>query len=117
MYAEVGAALGNADFDDLYDTIVEDLALKFSIVDPKGGGRSLTAPISAIYFNAGDYADCPFALIATGREAEIVDRLMSSVHWNNEEADHDPQEPSAPATDMAVSRRSPARRARTSGRR
>ncbi|WP_201841833.1 hypothetical protein [Microvirga zambiensis] len=57
MSAEVGAALGDADIDDLYATIVEDPALRFSIVDPKGGARSLTVPIPVISFNAGDYTD------------------------------------------------------------
>jgi hypothetical protein len=43
-------AIGDAkaDISDLYNTVVEDLALTFWIEDPHGDERTLSAPIVAI---------------------------------------------------------------------
>lgn len=48
-YTDFGAAITEANIQDLYDSVVDDLALTFTIEDPQGGGRTLSAPIAAIY--------------------------------------------------------------------
>jgi hypothetical protein len=86
-YTEVGSAINDAkiDISDLYNTVVEDLALTFRIEDPHGDERTLSAPIAAIYFNPDWDTYDPFLLIATGREDEVHSRLLRGVPWYNDE--------------------------------
>ncbi|WP_114947270.1 hypothetical protein [Microvirga calopogonii] len=86
-YTEVGGAIGDANvkIDDLYNTVVEDLALMFTIEDPHGDSRTLSAPIAAIYFNPDWDTYDPFVIIAKGREDEVQTRMLRGVPWYNDE--------------------------------
>jgi hypothetical protein len=86
-YEEVGVAIrdAKADIDDLYNTVVEDLALTFRIDDPSGDERTLSAPIAAIYFNPDWDTYDPYVIIARGREDEVHSRMIRGVPWYNEE--------------------------------
>jgi hypothetical protein len=86
-YTEVGGAIrdARADISDLYNTVVDDLALTFTIEDPHGDDRTLSAPIAAIYFNPDWDTYDPFVIIAKGREDEVHSRLLRGVPWYNDE--------------------------------
>jgi hypothetical protein len=86
-YTEVGGAIGDAKIkiDDLYNTVVEDLALTFTIEDPHGDDRTLSAPIAAIYFNPDWDTYDPYVIIARGREDEVHSRMLRGVPWYNDE--------------------------------
>jgi hypothetical protein len=86
-YEEVGGAIrdAEADIDDLYNTVVDDLALTFRIEDPHGDERTLSAPIAAIYFNPDWDTYDPLVLIARGREDEVHSRMLRGVPWYNDE--------------------------------
>jgi hypothetical protein len=86
-YTEVGGAIGDAkaDISDLYNTVVEDLALMFRIEDPHGDVRTLSAPIAAIYFNPDWDTYDPFVIIAKVREDEVHSRMIRGVPWYNDE--------------------------------
>jgi hypothetical protein len=86
-YTEVGGAIGDAkaDISDLYNTVVDDLALTFTIEDPHGDGRTLSAPIAAIYFNPDWDTYDPYVIIAKGREDEVHSRMIRGVPWYNDE--------------------------------
>jgi hypothetical protein len=80
-YEEVGGAIRDAEanIDDLYNTVVEDLALTFRIEDPSGDERTLSAPIAAIYFNPDWDTYDPYVIIARGREDEVHSRMIRGV--------------------------------------
>jgi hypothetical protein len=86
-YTEVGGAIrdAKADISDLYNTVVDDLALTFTIEDPHGDNRTLSAPIAAIYFNPDWDTYDPFVIIAKGREDEVHSRMIRGVPWYNDE--------------------------------
>jgi hypothetical protein len=86
-YTDVGNAIRDAEanIDDVYNTVVEDLALTFRIEDPNGGERTLSAPIAAIYFNPDWDTYDPFLNIAKGREDEVQSRMIRGVPWYNDE--------------------------------
>lgn len=86
-YTEVGSAIGDAKvkIDDLYNTVVEDLAVMFAIEDPHGDDRTLSAPIAAIYFNPDWDTYDPYVIIAKGREDEVQSRQIRGVPWYNDE--------------------------------
>jgi hypothetical protein len=86
-YTEVGGAIrdAKADISDLYNTVVDDLALTFTIEDPHGDNRTLSAPIAAIYFNPDWDTYDPYVILAKGREDEAHTRLVRGVPWYNDE--------------------------------
>jgi hypothetical protein len=86
-YTEVGSAIrdAKADISDLYNTVVDDLALTFTIEDPQGDDRTLSAPIAAIYFNPDWDTYDPYVIIAKGRDDEVHSRLLRGVPWYNDE--------------------------------
>jgi hypothetical protein len=86
-YTEVGSAINDAkvNVEDLYNTVMEDLALTFRIEDPHGDERTLSAPIAAIYFNPDWDTYDPYVIIAKGREDEVHSRMVRGVPWYNDE--------------------------------
>jgi hypothetical protein len=86
-YEDVGSAINDAkvNVEDLYNTVVEDLALTFPIEDPHGDERMLSAPIAAIYFNMDWDTYDPLVIIAKGREDEAHSRMLRGVPWYNDE--------------------------------
>jgi len=91
-FSDVGESLKLAEIDDLLNTVVDDLALTFTIRNPHGNRRTLTVPIPAIYFDEHSDYYSPSLIIAKGREDDAVERLMRGVPWYNEEDDYDRQE-------------------------
>jgi hypothetical protein len=86
-YTEVGSAIRDAkvEIDDLYNSVLEDLALMFRIEDPQGDDRTLSAPIAAIYFNPDWDTYDPYVIIAKGREDKVQTRMLRGVPWYNDE--------------------------------
>ncbi|KFG69508.1 hypothetical protein [Microvirga sp. BSC39] len=79
-YTEVEGAIGEAktDISDLHNTVVEDLALMFRIEDPHGDEKTLSAPITAIYFNPDWDTYDPLVIFAKDEKAKFIDACCAA---------------------------------------
>lgn len=81
----INEAMSESDADDLYDAIIDSVAIRFIGTDPDGNEEVFAHPVPGIFF--GEYGDDPTIIISRGHDQRLPETMLDVLDWYSDDYD------------------------------
>lgn len=81
----INCAMAESDLEDLFNTVVDSIAIRFVGADSRGEEEIFVEAVPAIFF--GEYRDEPTIIISRGREQNLPNMMIDVLDWHSDDFD------------------------------